>query len=114
EHPASLPDSWLVVEVKSIRRDYGRLLAMYDPGYRFFPQERELFEVYARYAASALDSATALMEAKARYDQSSALLKLARTLAIAGTSGEVARRLVDAVPDVVDCDRAAVYLWDPD
>jgi diguanylate cyclase (GGDEF)-like protein len=114
EHPASLPESWLVVPVKSIRRDYGRLLAMYDTGYRFFPQERELFEVYARYAASALDNATALMEAKARYDQSSALLKLARTLAIAGTSGEVARRLVDAVPDVVDCDRGAVYLWDPD
>ncbi len=64
----------------------------------FFPQERELFEVYARYAASALDSATALMEAKRRYDHSSALLDLARALAEAGTSDEVARRLADAVP----------------
>ena len=37
---------------------------------------------------------------------------LARALAVAGTSGEVARRLADAVPMVVDCDRVGVYLWD--
>jgi diguanylate cyclase (GGDEF)-like protein/PAS domain S-box-containing protein len=61
---ATLPDSWLVAPVRSNRREYGRLLAMYDAGMRFFPEERELFEVYARYAASALDSATALIEAK--------------------------------------------------
>jgi diguanylate cyclase (GGDEF)-like protein len=112
-HPASLPSSWLVVPVRSKRRDYGRLLATYDREQAFFPQERELIEVYARYAASALDGATALMEAKQRYAQSSALLELARALAAAGTSGEVARRLADAVLTVVDCDRVGVYLWDP-
>jgi diguanylate cyclase (GGDEF)-like protein len=111
-HPAALPESWLVVPVRSSRQDYGRLLALYDEGRRFFPQERELLEVYARYAASALDSATALMEAKQRYGQSSALLELARALAAAGTSGEVARRLADAVPGVVDCDRVGVYVWE--
>ncbi|HZU39778.1 MAG TPA: sensor domain-containing diguanylate cyclase [Solirubrobacteraceae bacterium] len=113
EHPAAVPDSWLVVPVRSKRCDYGRLLAMYEPGSQFFPQERELFEVYAQYAASALDSATALVEAKQRYAQSSALLDLARALAAAGTSDEVARRLAEAVPAVVDCDRVAVYLWKP-
>jgi diguanylate cyclase (GGDEF)-like protein len=113
-HPAALPESWLVVPVRSSRRDYGRLLALYDAGRRFFAQERELLEVYARYAASALDSATALMDAKQRYRQSSALLQLARALAAAGTSGEVARRLADAVPVVVDCDRVGVYLWEID
>jgi diguanylate cyclase (GGDEF)-like protein len=112
QHPAAHPDSWLVVPVRSNRQDYGRLLAMYEHGSRFFPQERELLEVYARYAASALDGAAALMEAKQRYDQSSALLDLARALAVAGTSGEIARRLADAVPLVVDCDRVGVYLWD--
>jgi diguanylate cyclase (GGDEF)-like protein len=110
-HPASFPDSWLVVPVRSKRQDYGRLLAMNEHGGGFFPQERELFEVYARYAASALDGATALLEAKRRYDQSSALLNLARALAEAGTSGEVARRLADAVPLVVDCDSVEVFLW---
>jgi diguanylate cyclase (GGDEF)-like protein len=114
---AAKPDehsgSWLVVPVRSKRRDYGRLVAAFDGDERFFPQERELLEVYARYAATALDGATALREANRRYHQSSALLKLARTLASAGTLGQVAQRLADAVPLVVDCDRVAVYLWDP-
>ena len=85
---------------------------MHHADQRFFPQERELLQVYARYAASALDGARALMEAQQRYDQSAALLDLARALARAGTSREVALRLVDAVPSVVDCDGVGVYLWD--
>ncbi len=112
-HTAQFPDSWLVVPVASDRRNYGRLMAAFESQATFFPQERELFEVYARYAASALDGASALLEAKRRYDESLALLKLARALASAGTSGEVAHRLADAVPLVVDCDRVSVYLWDP-
>jgi diguanylate cyclase (GGDEF)-like protein len=111
-HPAEFPKSWLVVPVRSDRRDYGRLLAAFDTDERFFPQERELLEVYARYAASALDGASALMEAKRRYDQSRALLRLARALATAGTSSEIAQRLADAVPLVVDCDRVGVHLWE--
>jgi diguanylate cyclase (GGDEF)-like protein len=105
-------DSCLAVPVRSSRRDYGRLVAMHAHGGRFFDHERSLLEVYARYAAAALDSATALAEAKRRHEQANALLRLARALASAGTSGEVAQRLVDAVPDVVDCDRVCVYLWD--
>jgi diguanylate cyclase (GGDEF)-like protein len=111
QHPAALPESWLVVPVRSNRHDYGRLLAMFEHG-SFFPEERELLEVYARYAASALDGASALHEAERRYRQSSALLGLARALAAAGTSAEVARKLADSVPAVVDCDRVGVYLWD--
>ncbi len=111
-HPAEVPESWLVVPVRSGRQDYGRLLAMYDEGVRFFPEERELLEVYARYAASALDSAAALLEAERRYRQSSALLELARALSTAGTSTEVAQRLSDSVSAVVDCDRVGVYLWE--
>ncbi len=111
EAAEDLPASWLVVPVRSNRRDYGRLMATCEGG-RFFELERELLEVYARYAASALDSGAALVEAERRYEQSSALLDLARALAQAGTSAEIARRLADAVPTVVDCDRVAVYLWD--
>ena len=108
----ALPESWLVAPVRSNRRDYGHLVAMYHAGHRFFAQEQALLEVYARYAASALDTATALMVAELRHDQSSTLLGLARVLASGGTSGEVSRRLCDAVPNVVDCDRVGVYLWD--
>ena len=109
---ATHPDSWLVVPVRSNRREYGWLLALRPAGQRFLAQERELFEVYAHYAATALDGASALMEAKRRSEQSSALLSLARALAAAGTSREVATRLADAVPLVVDCDRVGVCLWD--
>jgi diguanylate cyclase (GGDEF)-like protein len=105
-------DEWLVVRIRSNRSDYGSLLAAYEDHARFFPQERELLEVYGRYAASALDSASALGEAEQRYAQSSALLELARALSVAGTSDEIARRLADSVPVVVDCDQVAVYIWD--
>ena len=51
-HPAALPESWLVVPVRSSPRDYGRLLALYDDDRCFFAEERGLLEIYARYAAS--------------------------------------------------------------
>ncbi len=110
--PSSYPESWLAVPVCSNRHEYGYLLALRVAGQSFLDQERELFEVYARYAATALDGASALMEAKRRSEQASALLSLARALAVAGTSSEIARRLASAVPLVVDCDRVGVYLWD--
>jgi len=112
EADADLPETWLAVPVRSHRHSYGHLLAVAAEGQAFFSQEHELLEVYARYAATALDTATALLEAKRRHDQASALLELARTLATAGTSDEVAQRLADAVPLVIDCDRVGVYLWD--
>jgi diguanylate cyclase (GGDEF)-like protein len=105
-------DHWLVVPVRSHRREYGRLLALREPGQSFYAQERAVFEVYGRYAASALDSASALREAKEQGEQARALLSLARALAVAGTSREIALRLAGAVPLVVDCDRVGVYLWD--
>jgi diguanylate cyclase (GGDEF)-like protein len=112
EDASTLPDSWLVVPVCSQRHDYGHMVARYDTGQRFFPQERELLELYARYAATALDSATALSESERLYRESTALLELARTLASAGTSDKIARRLAEAVPSVVDCDGVGVYLWE--
>ncbi len=119
EDPSDLPEHWCVATVRSHRNDYGRLVAVYQPGGKFLPQERELLELYARYAATALDSATALLEARMRQDEAQrrheearTLLDLARRLAEAGTSDNVAIRLADAIPGVVDCDRVSVYLWD--
>ena len=112
EDASTLPDSWLVVPVRSQRHDYGHMVARYDTAQVFFPQERELLELYARYAATALDGATALSESERLYRESTALLELARTLASAGTSEKIARRLAEAVPSVVDCDSVGVYLWE--
>jgi diguanylate cyclase (GGDEF)-like protein len=105
-----LPDSWLIADVHSQRRSYGRIVAMSDTS--FFPQERYLLELYARYAATALDGARALEEAKRGHAEANALLDLARRLAAASTSDEVAAGLVEAVPAVIDCDRVSVWVWD--
>jgi diguanylate cyclase (GGDEF)-like protein len=105
-----MPSSWLVADVSSHRRAYGRIVAMSDTS--FFPQERYLLELYARYAATALDGATALAEANQGHREARALLELGRVLAEARTSDDVAAGLVDAVPSVVDCDRVSVWLWD--
>jgi diguanylate cyclase (GGDEF)-like protein len=103
-------ESHLVAEVASASRHYGRLMAV-SPAAGFFPHERDLLDVYARYAAAVLDTATALDDARRRHDQARALLELAQNIAVAGTREEVAQRLVDTVPVVVDCDRVAVFLW---
>ncbi|MEA2429490.1 MAG: hypothetical protein QOF37_3118, partial [Thermoleophilaceae bacterium] len=102
--------SRLVVEVASASRHYGRLMAA-SPGGAFFPHERDLLDVYARYAAAVLDTATALDEACRKQEQAQALLNLAQAVATAATSDEVAQRLAGAMPAVVDCDRAFVFLW---
>jgi diguanylate cyclase (GGDEF)-like protein len=103
--------SSLVVEVRSHRRHYGRLMALYPTERSFFQYERNLLEVYARYAAAVLDTATAFAEAQQKHDQASALLELSRAVAAAGTSDEIAWRLAEAVPAVVDCDRTGVFVW---
>src|SRR4051794_20427330 len=101
----------LIVEVASATRSYGRLMAS-SPSGAFFPHEREMLDVYARYAASVLDTATALDEARRREEQSRALLDLSRAVAAANTRDEVAVRLTEVVPAVVDCDRVATFIWD--
>jgi diguanylate cyclase (GGDEF)-like protein len=100
------------VEVTSSRREYGQLIAHYPGATEFFPQEKELLSLYARHAAAVLDTATALQESARRHSQVSSLLSLAHALAQAGTSEEVAERLSAAVPEVVDCDRVGIWLWD--
>jgi diguanylate cyclase (GGDEF)-like protein len=103
--------SALVVDVVSSRRAYGQLIASYPHAVDFLPQERKMLGLYAKHAAAVLDMALALRESAQRHEQVSALLALSHALAKAGTSLEVAERLVAAVPDVVDCDRMAVWIW---
>ena len=101
----------LVANVASTKRHYGRLMAA-SPAGAFFPHERELLDVYARFAATVLDTATAFDEARRRDEQSRALLELSRAVAVASTREEVAERLADTVPVVVDCDRVVAFLWE--
>jgi diguanylate cyclase (GGDEF)-like protein len=112
DHETPSGGSTLVVEVTSSRRHYGQLIASYVGATEPFPQEEELLGLYAKHAAAVLDMATALQESAQRNDQVSSLLSLSHALAKAGTSEEVAARLSVAVPEVVDCDKVGVWLWD--
>jgi diguanylate cyclase (GGDEF)-like protein len=100
----------LVVEVASPRRRYGRLAAIQLEGHRFFPQESVILQAYARLAAAALDSAAALEEARRQTATAKTLLALSSSLAEVVSVDEVAGKLVRAVREIVDCDRAAVVL----
>lgn len=104
--------STLVVDVDSGRRSYGKLIAHFPADIQFFSQERELLGLYAKHAAAVLDMALALQESDKRHAQVSSLLALSHALADAGSSVEVAQRLAAAAPQVVDCDRMTVWLWD--
>ncbi|MDQ1438653.1 MAG: hypothetical protein QOK43_2282 [Acidimicrobiaceae bacterium] len=106
--------SMLVVEVKSVHQDYGRLAAVYDPGVAFFPAERDLLAAYARLAAAALDSATALAHSRRQTATAEALLELARELAAVAGEDELAARLARAIPTVVNTRVAGVCLWTQD
>jgi diguanylate cyclase (GGDEF)-like protein len=112
ERADPVSDSTLVVDVTSSRRHYGQLIARYPGAIQFFPQDQEMLSLYAKHAAAVLDMATALQESAQRHDQVSSLLSLSHALAQAGTSEEIAQRLAAAIPEVVDCDRIAVWLWD--
>jgi diguanylate cyclase (GGDEF)-like protein len=114
---ADVPDdhggSRLIVDVASAHRTYGRLAAVCDEGVAFFAAERDLLASYARLAAAALDGATALAESRQQTATAQGLLGLARELATVAGEQEMAERLVEAVPRMVDCTMAGVCLWDP-
>ncbi len=108
--PADVPGTWVLADIRSHHHHYGRLLALFDQEALVFDQERQALEHYARYAANALDRSIALAEARRANEHTTALLDFARSLAGANSSAEVARRLAEAVPRLVDCDRVAVFL----
>ena len=106
-------ESRLIAEVETSNHHYGRLMASAQ-GAGFFPGERESFEVYARFAASVLETATALGEARRAQEVSEALLGLSQDLSQINDLAALARRLVETIPEIVDCDRTGVFLWDED
>jgi diguanylate cyclase (GGDEF)-like protein len=111
--PEADPDEHrLVVEVLSTQRRYG-LLAAINPTGRFFPQEHEVLEVYARLAAAALDSASALDDSRRQARTARALLDLSNALAQLVATDDMAANIARAVPAVIGCDRAAVALFEP-
>jgi diguanylate cyclase (GGDEF)-like protein len=105
--------SRLVVDVSSSTQRFGRLAAFTQEGHRFLPEERRLLAAYAGHAAAVLATAAALAEARERAATIEALFALATRLSEVGTVDEVAERLACALPAVVDCEEACVFVWEP-
>ena len=115
----TLPDrtsdgSMIVAEVASGVRRYGTLAAILPDSATFFAQEQQLLRAYAGYAASLLDTAWAIEDARRKNETARALLDLSHALAELAAPEEVAQRLASAVLQVVDCDKSAVLLWNED
>jgi diguanylate cyclase (GGDEF)-like protein len=103
----------IAVEVTSARRHYG-VLAIDERGGIFSSQAQSTLQTYAQLAAAALDAADAIEDARHQANTARVLLELSTSLAeIVGTE-EMAAKVASAVPDVIDCDRAAVFLDDVD
>jgi diguanylate cyclase (GGDEF)-like protein len=102
-------DGIVAVDVSSARRHHG-VLAIDRSGGVFSALSRTTLETFARLAATALDIADAVNEARHQADTAQALLDLAASLNEIVSTKEMAERLVRAVPAIIDCDNAAVFL----
>jgi diguanylate cyclase (GGDEF)-like protein len=104
----------LAVTVASGRCRYGHLVAIRPSDGCFDVHEAASLEAYARMAAVALDSASAIDTALRQASTATALLDLSNALIQQSSIQDLAEQLVHAVPFVVDCDRAVVTLIDQD
>jgi diguanylate cyclase (GGDEF)-like protein len=104
----------LIADIASGDRIYGRLAVLYPRGSSVSEAEKRLLTAYARHAAAALDAVGSLEAARRDRDMAQALLALAQSLAVVSTRHDVACRVAAAVPAVVLCEQAAVWLWDND
>lgn len=100
----------LVVPVRSMTRDYGRLAAFGRTA--FFEHEHDLLRSYASLAATALDAITALDVARDRQRIAEVLLDFARSLLGTRDTLDVAAATASAARSLVDADAATVLLYD--
>ncbi len=103
------PENVIAVDVASAHRHYG-YLAVDEGGGVFSSLSQTTLETYARLAAAALDTSDAIDEARHQANTAQVLLELATSLTEIVTTQEMASKVAEAVPDVIDCDRAAVFL----
>jgi diguanylate cyclase (GGDEF)-like protein len=103
----------IAVEVVSARRRYG-VLAIDERGGIFSSQAQSTLQTYAELAAAALDAADAIEDARHQANTARVLLELSTSLAEVVGTEETAAKVARAVPGIIDCDRAAVFLDNPD
>jgi diguanylate cyclase (GGDEF)-like protein len=101
------------VEVVSARRRYG-VLAIGDHWSLFNSQSQNTLATYGRLAAATLDAADAMDQARHQANTAQALLELSTSLSEIVGPAEMAAKVARAVPVVIECDCAAVFLDDGD
>ncbi len=112
DHPGDNNGSYVVVDIASTRRRYGRLVEFPPPDAAVSPWESRVLNLYAEYAATALDIFSVLTDAKRSDATARTLLSFSESLSRVTTLAELVQLLADTVPAVTDCDQATVYLWD--
>lgn len=111
--PAMLASGWTAARVVSTRAFYGHLAVLdSEPDVGVEGSER-ILDLYASYAALALDLHFAFEEARVGRETAEALLDLARELAEPVSREEVAERLARAVRRIAGADLSCVLLWEP-
>ncbi|MDQ1673286.1 MAG: hypothetical protein QOC98_1848 [Frankiaceae bacterium] len=103
----------VAVEVRSARRHYGRLAAIYPTNQRGPENERFMLTAYAGHAAVALDLLLALESSRRQESRSAALLALAHQLRAASDATTAAEVVVSMLPQIVGCDASSIRVWDP-
>ena len=99
----------IAVEVTSVRRHYG-VLAIDERGGIFASQAQGLSRHTPSWPPPPSMPPSAMEEARHQANTARVLLELSMSLAeIVGTE-EMAAKVARAVPDIIDCDRAAVFL----
>jgi diguanylate cyclase (GGDEF)-like protein len=104
------PELVAVVAVESSRCRYGHLAA-YSPD-RTMIGDPEMLQAYARLAATALDSAFALEDARREAHRAATLLELASSIASIDALDDLGRRIVEATTTVLGADRASLAVAD--
>ncbi len=105
-------ESWLAVDIASPRRRYGCLAEAIPAGGAPPPSELRVLQLYAEYAATALDVFGELAAAKRSNATARTLLSFSEELSSVTNLDDLVQLLVDTVPRVTECDQASVYLWD--
>jgi diguanylate cyclase (GGDEF)-like protein len=112
DHPGENSGSHVVVDIASSRRRYGRLVEFPPPDAAVSPWESRVLNLYAEYAATALDIFSVLTDAKRSDATARTLLSFSESLSRVTTLAEMVQVLADTVPAVTQCDQSTVYLWD--
>ena len=114
DDPGEIDRPHLAVDIASPRRHYGRLIEFPPPDAEPSAWETQVLDLYAEYAATALDVFSVLSEAKRSDATARTLLSFSESLSRVTTLAELVQLLADTVPGVTNCDQATVYLWEND